>query len=154
MAVNSMNFQQSATLLNALKEQMTGEQSITVQDESEFVVPCDGLEIGFAKEAVALLELAVVAEWEEEGEGLCIELALEFIKCRLVVIFDAFLEVRHAFVSHVLLVPHQGGEESGLAALGRDRDELGAFMRLGCEVPAGVHGHRFEIRAEDDVVVP
>ena len=37
MAVNSMTFQQSATLLNALKEQMTGEQSIAVQDESEFV---------------------------------------------------------------------------------------------------------------------
>lgn len=37
MAVNSMTFKQSATLLNALKMQMTGETSIVAADESEFV---------------------------------------------------------------------------------------------------------------------
>ena len=37
MAVNSMTFQQSSTLLTALIEEMTGEQSITARDESEFV---------------------------------------------------------------------------------------------------------------------
>ena len=37
MAVNSMTFQQSATLINTLKQQMTGETSIVPVDESEFV---------------------------------------------------------------------------------------------------------------------
>lgn len=37
MAVNSMTFQQSSTLLNSLVEQMTGETSIAASDESEFV---------------------------------------------------------------------------------------------------------------------
>lgn len=37
MAVNSMTFQQSSTLLNSLVEQMTGETSIAAADESEFV---------------------------------------------------------------------------------------------------------------------
>ena len=37
MAVNSMTFQQSATLLTDIMEQMTGESNIQVQDESEFV---------------------------------------------------------------------------------------------------------------------
>ena len=37
MAVNSMTFKQSSTLLNDLLEQMTGESSLTAKDESEFV---------------------------------------------------------------------------------------------------------------------
>lgn len=37
MAVNSMNFEQSATILNSLLEQITGQQSVTAVDESEFV---------------------------------------------------------------------------------------------------------------------
>lgn len=37
MAVNSMTFKQSATLLNALLEQMTGASSLAPADESEFV---------------------------------------------------------------------------------------------------------------------
>ena len=37
MAVNSMNFQQSSTLLNALLQQMTGQSAITIEDESDFV---------------------------------------------------------------------------------------------------------------------
>ena len=37
MAVNSMTFKQSATLLNALLEQMTGASSLAPVDESEFV---------------------------------------------------------------------------------------------------------------------
>lgn len=37
MAVNSMNFEQSATILNSLLEQLTGQQSVTATDESEFV---------------------------------------------------------------------------------------------------------------------
>lgn len=37
MAVNSMTFKQSATLLNALMQQMTGEKALTAADESEFV---------------------------------------------------------------------------------------------------------------------
>lgn len=37
MAVNSMTFKQSSTLLNDLVEQMTGQSSIVAKDESEFV---------------------------------------------------------------------------------------------------------------------
>lgn len=37
MAVNSMSFQQSATLLNSVLEQMSGESSLAPVDESEFV---------------------------------------------------------------------------------------------------------------------
>ena len=37
MAINSMTFQQSATLLNEVLEQMTGTQSLAPVDESEFV---------------------------------------------------------------------------------------------------------------------
>ena len=37
MAVNSMTFQQSATLINELKEMMTGERALAPTDESEFV---------------------------------------------------------------------------------------------------------------------
>lgn len=37
MAVNSMSFKQSATLLNSVMAQMTGAASITATDESEFV---------------------------------------------------------------------------------------------------------------------
>ena len=37
MAVNSMTFQQSATLINELKKMMTGESALAPKDESEFV---------------------------------------------------------------------------------------------------------------------
>ena len=37
MAVNSMNFEQSATMLNAIVEQMTGTSALAPVDESEFV---------------------------------------------------------------------------------------------------------------------
>ena len=37
MAVNSMSFKQSATLINDLLEQMTGADSIAPVDEAEFV---------------------------------------------------------------------------------------------------------------------
>ena len=37
MAVNSMTFQQSATLLNDVLEQITGRKSLAAVDESEFV---------------------------------------------------------------------------------------------------------------------
>ena len=37
MAVNSMTFQQSATLLNEVMQQITGRKSIAAVDESEFV---------------------------------------------------------------------------------------------------------------------
>ena len=37
MAVNSMSFKQSATLINEVLEQMTGQTSIAPVDEAEFV---------------------------------------------------------------------------------------------------------------------
>ena len=114
----------------------------------------DGFEVGLSEQAVALLELAVVAEREEEGKGLGGKLALEFVERSLMVLFDSVLEVGHALIARILLLPHQRGEERGLAALGGDDDELGAVMRLGGEVPACVEGHGFQIGAEDDVGVP
>lgn len=48
MAVNSMTFQQSATLLNSVIEQMTGQSSIAPVDESEFVaVGTTALQMGY-----------------------------------------------------------------------------------------------------------
>lgn len=48
MAVNSMSFKQSATLLNAIMEQITGTSQLTVVDESEFVsVATTALQTGY-----------------------------------------------------------------------------------------------------------
>ena len=37
MAINSMSFEQSATILNEMLEQMTGASSLAPIDESEFI---------------------------------------------------------------------------------------------------------------------
>ena len=48
MAVNSMSFKQSATLLNAIMEQITGTDQLTAVDESEFVsVATTALQTGY-----------------------------------------------------------------------------------------------------------
>lgn len=48
MAVNSMSFKQSATLLNAIMEQITGTSQLTAVDESEFVsVATTALQTGY-----------------------------------------------------------------------------------------------------------
>lgn len=48
MAVNSMSFKQSATLLNAIMEQITGTDQLTAVDESEFIsVATTALQTGY-----------------------------------------------------------------------------------------------------------
>lgn len=58
MAVNSMSFQQSATLITDLMEMMTGEQAITVTDESDFVaVATSVLQQGYDELNTAISQL-------------------------------------------------------------------------------------------------
>lgn len=58
MAVNSMSFKQSATLLNTLMQQMTGEASVAATDESEFVaVATTALQQGYDQLNTAISQL-------------------------------------------------------------------------------------------------
>lgn len=58
MAVNSMNFEQSATMLNEIVEQMTGQTSIAPVDESEFVrVATTTLKTGYDQLATAISQV-------------------------------------------------------------------------------------------------
>ena len=58
MAVNSMNFEQSATMLNEIVEQMSGQTSIAPVDESEFVrVATTTLKTGYDQLATAISQV-------------------------------------------------------------------------------------------------
>lgn len=58
MAVNSMNFEQSATMLNEIVEQMTGQSAIAPVDESEFVrVGTTVLQSGYDQLATAISQV-------------------------------------------------------------------------------------------------
>ena len=64
MAVNSMTFQQSATLLNDVLEQITGKKSIAAVDESEFVsVATTLLQTGYDQLNTAVQEVIGRSIW-------------------------------------------------------------------------------------------
>ena len=64
MAVNSMTFQQSATLLNDVLEQITGKKSLAAVDESEFVsVATTLLQTGYDQLNTAVQEVIGRSIW-------------------------------------------------------------------------------------------
>ena len=61
MAVNSMSFKQSSTLINEVLSQMTGQTSIAPVDESEFVaVGTTLLQAGYDAQEVSILQELII----------------------------------------------------------------------------------------------